>query len=149
MRSSFVTARIAVLALLVVACTTISPFSSVAYQQATSLKVDALKVMTSAIEPFSDHKTEADALITNLDKAFEYAKGRPKNGISTEQWRILRDPDRNLLGGFLRRWQAEGKLTKPFIDEEKKIISDSFDTIIGLESGKIGGEQVAAAANKQ
>jgi hypothetical protein len=142
-------AAVATFLILCFSCTTISPFSEVAYQRATSLKVDALKVMTTATSQFADHKNEVESLRSDIDKAFEYAKGRPKNSISTEQWRILRDPDRNLLGGFLKRWETEGKLSKTFVDEEKQIVSDSFDTIIGLESGKIGGEQASAAAAKQ
>lgn len=116
---------------------TISPYSAVAYEQATSLKVEALAVMDRATEPYEAHAAEADALRLRLAKAHEYARGRPRNEESTRQWAILIDPERNLLGGFLRRWQERSTLSTTFVAEAKRLVADGFDTIIGLESGKI------------
>lgn len=118
-------------------CAAISFFSPVAYEQATSLKVESLALMDRAVEPFDRHRSEAEALMIKVEKAYEYAKGRPGNEISTRQWRLLKDPDRNLLGGFMKRWEERSTLSGPFIEEAKGIVSDAFDTIIGLESGKI------------
>jgi hypothetical protein len=78
-----------------------------------------------------------DTLKIKLEKAYEYAKGRPKNDIVTKQWEIMKNPNRNLLGGFLVRWKKKGVLSKTFIAEAKKNIALGFDQIIGLESGKI------------
>lgn len=118
-------------------CTTISQFSPAAYEQATSLKVESLVLMEKAAEPFEKHRSEVESLLIKVEKACEYAKGRPGNEISARQWGLLKDPDRNLLGGFMKRWQERGTLPGPFIEEAKGIVSDAFDTIIGLESGKI------------
>jgi len=127
-----------VLSLLVLtACAAnVSPFSPRAYEQATSLKVEALAIMGKATDPYSKHKAEVEALRLELDKAYEYARGRPKNDHSTAQWKFLRDPDRNLLGGFLKRWQASGQLSPVFVKEAQGLVSDAFDAIIELESGK-------------
>lgn len=46
-------------------------------------------------------------MVTKIDIAYEYAKGRPKNAISARQWEILKGPNRHLLGGFLQRWKLE------------------------------------------
>jgi hypothetical protein len=121
---------------------TISSFSPIAYEQATSLKVDALALMGRATEPFVDHRAETESLTVRLAKAYEFAKGRPNNDISAQQWRILIDAERNLLGGFLARWKKESKLSATFVTEAKGLVSDAFDTIIGLESGKIQPDQV-------
>ena len=121
---------------------TISTFSPIAYEQATSLKVDALALMDRATEPFADHRAETESLTVRLAKAYEFARGRPNNDISAQQWRILIDPERNLLGGFLARWRKESKLSPTFVTEAKGLVSDAFDTIIGLESGKIQPDQV-------
>lgn len=121
---------------------TISSFSPIAYEQATSLKVDALALMGRATEPYADHRVETESLTVRLAKAYEFAKGRPDNDISTQQWRILIDPERHLLGGFLARWKKESKLSATFVTEAKGLVSDAFDTIIGLESGKIKPDQV-------
>jgi len=121
---------------------TISSFSPIAYEQATSLKVDALGLMDRATDPYANHRAETESLTVRLAKAYEFARGRPDNDMSTEQWRILIDPGRNLLGGFLARWRKESKLSTTFVTEAKGLVSDAFDTIIGLESGKLKPDQV-------
>ena len=126
------------LLLLVVSCaSSISPFNQKAYEYATSLKVEALALMDQATEPFQDHQAEVQAFVTRVEKAYEYAKGLPKNEISTKQWQILKDPNRHLLGGFLKRWGEESTLSRAFVQEAQGLVADAFDTIIGLESGKI------------
>ena len=119
-------------------CLMISPYSETAYQQATSLKAETAALMDKATESYNTHKDEIEKFQTKLDQAYEYAKGRPKNKISTRQWEILNDPERHLLGGFISRWKNEDKLGKTFINNAKQgLIMQAFDQIIGLESGKI------------
>ena len=124
------------------ACSYIAPYSQFAYEQTISLKVEALELMDKATEPYASHAAEVQNLQTSLEKAYEYAKGRPKNEISTKQWQLLTDPDRNLLGGFLKRWKTKSILSPTFINEAKGLVSDAFDTISGLESGKINSNQI-------
>jgi len=121
---------------------TISPFDPKAYENAVSLKVGSLSLMDQAVEPYNDHQNAVENLSTDLQKAFEYAKGLPKNEISAAQWRIMIDPERNLLGGFLKRWAEKDTLSPVFVEDAKKLVSDAFDTIIGLESGKIKSSDV-------
>jgi hypothetical protein len=121
---------------------TIAPFSERAYEQAVELKVEALAVMGAATEPFEPHRDAVEALRLDLDKAYEFARGRPDNELSARQWAILRDPDRNLLGGFLARWEAEGALSPFFVTEAQALVADAFDTVIGLESGKVRPDAV-------
>jgi hypothetical protein len=118
------------------ACSTIAPFSQAAYQQATSLKVEALSTMDKASEPYDKHKAVVEALIINLDKSYEYARGRPKNEDSSRQWKMITDPAGNSLGGFLSRWKEDSTLNPRFIEEAKMEVSDAFDAAIELESGK-------------
>ena len=128
---------ISLCSLLVFSCASISPFSPKAYENATSLKVEALAVMDLATEPYLDYRTEVQALVIKVNQAYEYAKGLPKNEISAKQWEILKDPGGHLLGGFLKKWEAESTLSSGYITEKKEQIAAAFDTIIGLESGKI------------
>lgn len=125
------------LSLTIWSCASISVFSPEAYKQAVDLKVESLNLMSFATMPYSDNEEEVVYLNTELDKAFEFSKGRPDNEISTEQWEILIDQEGNLLGGFLKRWEAEGTLSEMLVTEMQILVSDAFDTIIGLESGKI------------
>jgi hypothetical protein len=125
------------LSMIVWSCSSISVFSPEAYKQAVDLKVESLNLMSAATMPYTDYEEDVIYLNTELDKAFEFSKGRPDNEISTEQWEILIDKEGSLLGGFLKRWETEGTLSEMFVVEMQTLVSDAFDTIIGLESGKI------------
>lgn len=127
---------------IVASCSSISVFSPEAYKQAVELKVESIELMSNASIPYEDFEDEVNYLETELSKAYEYSKGRPNNEISTRQWEILNNPDGNLLGGFLKRWENEGTLSQMFVTEMQILVSDAFDTIIGLESGKIDPSEI-------
>ena len=141
MRKNHQTLKWVVIVIVIMGCTTIAPFSQRAYEQTTSLKVDALILMDKATEPFFNHKQAIQILKINIEKAYEYAKGRQKNEITTNQWAIIKDPARNSLAGFLKRWENKNQLDKIFIQESKELVSAGFDAIIELESGKIKPSQ--------
>lgn len=98
--------------------------------------------MSKATEPYAKHRDDVATLTLKVAKAYEFARGRPNNEISARQWVILADSSGHLLGGFLARWKRESSLTNAFVSEMKRLVSDAFDTIIGLESGKIKPDQV-------
>jgi len=123
-------------------CSSISVFNPEAYKQAVDLKVESINLMSFATMPYTDFEDNIDFLDTELSKAYEFSKGRPDNEISTKQWEILINPDGNLLGGFLKRWEEEGTLSQMFVTEMQTLVSDAFDTIIGLESGKIDPSEI-------
>jgi len=125
-------------------CSLISHYDQVAYEHATSAKVDTLALMDKATGSYDGHQKEIEALVIELNKAYEYDRGRALNKLTVAQWDILRDPNRNLVGGFLKMWKAKGSLSATFIAEKKPQISDAFDQIIALESGK----QKAAKASE-
>jgi hypothetical protein len=128
--------------LLLGACTFIAHYDQVAYEHATSAKVDTLALMSKATGTYADHQKEVEALITQLDKAYEYDRGRQLNKITVVQWDVLRDPNRDLVGGFLEMWKAKGSFSATFIAEKKKQIANAFDQIIQLESGKLKSAKV-------
>ncbi|MBN3116709.1 hypothetical protein H4F46_17615 [Pectobacterium brasiliense] len=124
--------------LLLVSCSTISPFNQRAYEQAVTIKVDALSLMDKATaETFEENRHEVTLLKEQVEKAYEYARGLPKNEIVTKQWEIIKNPSRNSLGGFLVYWERNKTLSKTFVTDMKGIISDGFDQVIELESGKV------------
>ena len=129
-------------ALFFTACSSVSVYSPEAYKQAVDLKIESLNLMSFATMPFGDYSEDVEFLKTELNKAYEFAKGRPNNEISTNQWEILLDEDRSLLGGFLKRWEEEETLSEMFVEEAQLLVSDAFDTIIGLESGKINPSEL-------
>lgn len=117
-------------------CALIAHYDQVAYEHATSAKVDTLALMDKATGSYGEHQKEVEALVTELNKAYEYDRGRALNKLTVAQWDVLRDPNRDLVGGFLKMWKAKGSLSAAFIAGKKVQISDSFDQIIALESGK-------------
>jgi len=136
------TRQIPIIALLIfstifLSCATISPFNETAYRMSTDIKAAALALMDEANEPFDSHSAEVNTLLLEAKQAYEYAKGRPKNELSAQQWAIMIDPEHHMLAGFFLRWKTKGFLNKFFIEEARKQISQGFDQISGLESGKI------------
>jgi hypothetical protein len=119
-----------------VACNTIAPFDQAAYDKGTGAKAEALALMGKATGSYTSHLAEIEKVNLTIDKAYEYDKGRSKNAITIQQWEILRDPDKHLFGGFIRRWREKGSLNSEYINEKKKDIADAFDQITGLEIGK-------------
>jgi hypothetical protein len=129
-------------ALISSACSTISHYDQAAYQHAVNAKVDTLALISKATSHCKIHRKEIESLVVELDKAYEYDRGRPLNSITVAQWNILKDPEGNLLGGFLKNWQAKGSLNPAFVSEKKVQIADAFDQIIQLESGKLKPSQL-------
>jgi len=116
--------------------TLIGPHSPTAYENATSLKAEVLVTLGKANTPYSDNEAEIEAIKLKAEQAYEYVKGVPKNQLSTKQWEILKDPDGDLLGNFLKRWKERSTLSDTIIEEYKKLASDAFDEIICLEANK-------------
>jgi hypothetical protein len=119
------------------ACSTISTYDQTAYLQAVNTKVDALALMAKAVEPYTNYRNEVAQFLIELDKAYEYERGRPLNTDTIKQWDILRDPNGDLLGGFLKEWKEDGKLLPVYVERKTAQIGKAFDQIIQLESGKI------------
>ena len=120
------------------ACTpAVAPYSERAYSQAVDLKVESLRLMSLAEQPFANQEKRVQRLQLDMERAFEFARGRPRNEHSTRQWELMMDAESNLMGGFLALWERDDSLQWPFIEQAKQIVSQAFDEIIGLESGKL------------
>ena len=134
--------------ILLLACDTMSHFDAFSYKETISAKVETVDIMSYAVEEYDSHKKEIHDLNKDLQKIYEYEKNRPKNVETTKMWEILLDPDKNLYGGFLKRWQNDTTLNKFFIEEAKIQVAEAFDIIIDLENGKIKKDQASDFINK-
>jgi hypothetical protein len=134
----FIRALVFVLILLMTSgCLTgISTFDQQAYTTTASLKVDALCLMDSAQDKYTNHINEVNALSKNLMKIYEYEKHRPKNEKTVEQWDLLLNKDGHLLGAFLSKWEKGVVMNPAYISSRKEQISTAFDLILGLEIHK-------------
>jgi len=117
-------------------CNTIAPYDQAAYEHATSTKAEALLLMDRASTSYSQNADRISTVILDINKAYEYDKGRPKNQVTVEIWAELLSPDGKSFGGFLRYWKSKGQLHPAYIEEKKKDVGDAFDQIIQLEQGK-------------
>src|SRR5215469_11015911 len=99
------------------ACSTIASYDQVAYEHATSTKAEALLLMDRASTPYSQNTEKVDGVMLDLNKAYEYDKGRAKNQITVQLWTKLLNPEGNLFGGFIRYWKSRGELHSAYIEE--------------------------------
>lgn len=130
------------LIVIIQSCSPVPLYNEPAYSMTVKLKVKSIDIMKKASEGYSKHVSEVDSLKKELRFAYEYAKGRPGKELITEQWETMMNPDRNLMGGFLRIWKEDLILSPIFVSEAQRVIGEAFDKIIGLESGKIQPSQL-------
>ena len=118
-------------------CNYIAPYNQHAYEQTTSLKVEALSLIEKASKPYSDYEKEIEQFKLRMLKAYEYARGIPKNLEAAEQWAILVNPEGKSMFGFLEFWKKNNQVSEMFAEEYKKEIEKHFNAIIELEARKI------------
>jgi hypothetical protein len=124
----------------------ISEYNADAYKNATTLKAETLSLIDKAGDSYGSRRIEAEALTTKVDAAYEFAAGLPNNQISAQQWQILRNPDGNLYGGFVRLWRKAGKLGDVYRSEKKAQLAAAFDYIICLEANKKDSKSCSSIA---
>jgi hypothetical protein len=115
---------------------TIALYDQYAYTQATSLKVDLQNLaLESATTNYDAALPDIDKTNTELQKAYEYNKGRDKNALSTKQYEILLADD-HFYKGFLKDWKTKGKENNTMAQNISDQIGALMDQIIKLENGK-------------
>ena len=136
------------LAVLLFSCSHyMSSYDQFAYTQTTSLKVDVLNLIDESTEAYSSHAKEADDVVTNLRKAMEYEKHRPKNDITLKMWNKMLDStgQKGIIGAYLASWKKNGTKNQTLIDEYKPLAAEGFDLISELEAQKIQASDAGIA----
>lgn len=111
-------------------------YDQYSYQQTISLKVESEALIEKATDNFSNHEAEINDLVLELKKLVEYEKNKPNNEITYAMIKLMADQDKNLLAGFLKRWENEQQLSQVFTNEAKAQIMEAFDLIIKYEANK-------------
>ena len=126
------------LSLAITSCTATKTalFDQYSYQKTTEIKVETIKLMDKATTPYSFNKTEVEAFVLNIEKLVEYEKNKLNNEITFEMWKVLTDKEKNLLSGFLKRWETKGTVSPVFLEESKKQVLDALDLLIQYETKK-------------
>jgi hypothetical protein len=137
-------AILAGLAIILYGCSPlISKYDQYSYLETTSLKVEAMNMISMATDSVTRHLAEIDALGLRMEKICEYEKGKPYNTITAEQWKLLKSPDNNLCGGFIKEWRSKSVLKAAYVEDKKEQIGKAFDIIIDLETHKIKDRKIA------
>ena len=111
-------------------------FDQYSYQRTTELKVETSKLIDKATTPYSKNTVEIEALLLNIEKLAEYEKNKPDNDITFAMWTVLSDQEKNLLGGFFKRWKEKETLSPTFVTESKKQVLEALDLLIQYEIKK-------------
>lgn len=123
--------------LLLSSCIAMASQDPVAIKNATDIRVEANRLIDNAVDAYGLHAQDAEFVQLRGLQALEYAKAKEDNYQTVKQWEILMDPDGNLLGGFLKKWEDKGSGFKmPFLSGVKKNIFSAIDEIIRLEKAK-------------
>lgn len=127
------------MAVLLAGCAAITGYDPTSYKAATDLKAEALLLIEKAKDPPSQHAAVIENLKVKLRQALEYEKGKgERNRFTRDQWELLGDPNGNLMGGFLKKWETENRGQSPaFLEGMGKNVGEAFDKIIELESRKV------------
>ncbi len=126
------------LLLALTSCVSIAPQDPVAIKNATDIRVEAGMLIDKAIDPPEKHAQAIVFLRLRAAQAYEYAKAKNDNALSTKQWSIMIDEKRNLLGGFLAMWENKKSGFSPaFLSGVKKNVLGGLDEIIKLEKAKL------------
>ncbi|MEM6963440.1 MAG: hypothetical protein AAF573_01660 [Bacteroidota bacterium] len=110
---------------------------SFSVEQNDIIKTDAIALMKRAGKSYSSMEGEVNDLKSRIDTLIQHEQDRGEaNSKTVKMWELMMNPNEKLLGGFLNRWENEGKLNGPFIKEIAKQVSTNFDKIIKYEKKK-------------
>ena len=113
----------------------ISLFDDTAYRNAIDLKVDFSFLVESSDSTFTSYAKEVREFRKNLQKAYEYEKGRYRNELTVQQYDILLSPD-GPLEGFFKVWRENQRTSMVYRKEKKELAAQIFDEILTLEKAK-------------
>lgn len=128
----------AIALLLVTSCASLrtAVFDQYSYQKGTEIKVDAIRLMDKAAMQYDSQTVAIVNLETELDKMVEYEKNKPDNQISYAMWKMIADPNKKFIGGFLKLWKEKGTVSAFFVDEAKGQVVEALDLVLQYEGKK-------------
>jgi hypothetical protein len=109
-------------------------FSQTAYDTDKEIKDKSLALIDRAKDRarYTSVAADVDQLMQKIDSAISGEQGRTKNVPTVEQWKRVKTQ----LTHFFDVWKTKGTLSKAFVDDASKQISDLFDTLIKTEDEK-------------
>jgi hypothetical protein len=111
-------------------------YDQYSYQQTTSIKVDASRLIDKSTDQYSKNVADVQKLLLDMDKMMEYEKNKPNNEITFAMWQVLTNKEKNSVAGFFKRWEEKGSFSPIFLEESKKQLMEGFDLLIQYEVRK-------------
>jgi len=114
-------------------------FDQHAYESAIAIKIKAIQLVEKSKggTSISTVNDEVESLSTELQILYEYETRRKNNDESVKMIELIKDPNKNLLSGFVKRWESGTSMNEDFIDQVKIQIEEGFNILIELESKKL------------
>jgi hypothetical protein len=106
------------------------------FQNAVTLKKEALELMAKAGESYYVHRQEVFDLMSAVEKAYEASRKLKRNDSVIAAWNVMRDPKQNRLGGFMEKWRIEDKIEPETIKTMIEWVGKDFDILIKIEEEK-------------
>jgi hypothetical protein len=106
-----------------------------AYANAVALKVDTLALMESATNSYSSQRKEIATLERQMQKTYEYDRGRPVNEKTMQMWDVLlktdpAHPENGIWPRFLERWRESYRLSAAYIRDKSENVASAFDKFV-------------------
>ncbi len=100
---------------------------------ALDLKIRSHAITSQAVQSYSAHAEQIDALQLDLDSQRAVEAVRPANMATVKQWDTLLDPKGALLGWYLAEWKTRGTMPPDLVRYYPDVIDHAFDSIRRLE----------------
>ncbi len=111
-------------------------YDPAAHQRAVELKSKVQTVMANSTEAYSAHRAAVDAVNADLEKAYELSAAAPDNQTIADEWAAIKNPGGDLYGGYVRLWQARGRVDEATRDAAMTKVTAHLDYILCLEAAK-------------
>ncbi|WP_028888820.1 hypothetical protein [Tenacibaculum ovolyticum] len=127
-----------VLVVLLTSCASLkmAPYDQYSYQKSVEIKIDTENIIAKATTTYAENSIEIERLKNDMRKIVAYEKYKPNNEITYNMWKIISDKEKNLIAGFLNRWEKKGKLSSYFVKEANQQITEAMNLLVRFEGKK-------------
>lgn len=113
----------------------IAGYDSVTYKSLTDLKAEMMVCLEKAdpAQPFSEHAQKFEELQLDIEKVYEYEKGKKLNTDTIAQISEIRTMFQDLTA----RYKEQNQLSAFYLQEKKDQLETAFDLAIATENSKL------------
>ena len=115
----------------------IADYDQVTYKSLTDLKAETMLFLekVNADQPYAEYAAKFDDLQLQLEKVYQYEKGKKLNSDTIGQITEIR----TMLQETMDRYKEQNKLSSFYLQEKIKQLETAFDLAISTENSKSRG----------